>query len=120
MWKFFGVSAHSFDGVARRWSNERDTNEYVRAVEAGKEPKATDESLTGKQLAAEFAFLNLRLSSGLNRRAYHARFGTDVVKQYREDLDKLTELGFIAISDESIVLTKKGMLFSNEVFEVFV
>jgi oxygen-independent coproporphyrinogen-3 oxidase len=116
----FGVSAHSFDGIQRRWSNERDTNKYVELVEAGQSAIATDETLDRMQLSGEFAFLNLRLKDGLSVSEYKKRFGIDILKEYSDELLRLKNLGFIAISDTSIVLTEKGMLFSNEVFEVFV
>ena len=44
----FGVSAHSFDGTNTRWSNERDTNEYVSLIERGKPPTASIENLGRK------------------------------------------------------------------------
>jgi oxygen-independent coproporphyrinogen-3 oxidase len=116
----FGVSAHSFDGVGRRWSNKRDTNQYVDSIETGVTPLATDEYLNSKQLSSEFAFLSLRLREGLNLEQYRTRFGKDLIKEYERELDRLKKANFIAISEESVVLTERGMLFSNEVFEVFV
>ncbi|MDH3493650.1 MAG: radical SAM family heme chaperone HemW [Acidobacteriota bacterium] len=116
----FGVSAHSFDGIDRRWSNERDTNRYVGLVETGSSPLVTDEKLDDRQLSAEFAFLNLRLREGLKRSVYRSRYGNDVFVEYGEELARLEKLGLVAIFDNSVVLTGQGMLFSNEVFEVFV
>ncbi len=116
----FGVSAHSFDGNSRRWSNERDTNKYVSLIEAGATALATDEVLDVNQLSSEYAFLNLRLSDGLSIPRYNERFGKNLLEEYDADLKRLENLGFITISDDSILLTKRGMLFSNEVFEVFV
>ncbi|NNE66539.1 MAG: radical SAM family heme chaperone HemW [Pyrinomonadaceae bacterium] len=116
----FGVSAHSFDGVNRRWANYRDTNQYVTAIETGQTSVATYETLEDKQLAGEFAFLNLRLIDGLNLGVYESRFGHSLIDAYKPELENLEKLDLIAISGNSVVLTRKGMLFSNEVFEVFV
>ncbi len=116
----FGVSAHSFDGERRRWSNVRKTDSYLSAVEDGKSALATDELLDTRQLAAEFGFLSLRLRDGLNAADFGARFGTEVFAGFQLDLEKLVRDGLLGRDSDSYFLTKRGMVFSNEVFEVFV
>lgn len=116
----FGVSAHSFDGLQKRWSNERDTNKYVAHIESGESAVVDVEDLDSMQLQKEFAFLSMRLREGLDRKEYRRRFGMEVIEIYADELERMREFGFVEISAERIVLTKKGMLFSNEVFEVFV
>jgi oxygen-independent coproporphyrinogen-3 oxidase len=115
----FGVSAHSFDGAARR-ANERDTNRYVSLVESGASPVVEEIELSAKQLSAEFAFLNLRLAKGLDLSEYKRRFGTDLRAEFAEDLSRLEEAGLIEFDENRLKLTRKGFLFSNEVFAVFV
>jgi oxygen-independent coproporphyrinogen-3 oxidase len=115
----FGVSAHSFDGRTRR-ANERDTNKYVALVETGESTVVEEIELTGKQLSAEFAFLNLRLAKGLDLREYKRRFASDLRVEYAEDLKYLLEDGLIELDENHLKLTRKGFLFSNEVFRVFV
>lgn len=115
----FGVSAHSFDGE-RRWANERDTNEYVRKIENGESPIAETMPLTQKQLSAEFAFLNLRLTKGLDLNLYKSRFAIDLAEEFAEDLKRLDQAELIEFSKGRLKLTKKGMVYSNEVFSIFV
>ena len=71
-------------------------------------------------LASEFAFLGLRLERGIDLREYSQRFGFDLAARYREEIERLNEDGLIEIEQAKIKLTRKGKLYSNEVFEVFV
>ncbi|HXG85394.1 MAG TPA: radical SAM family heme chaperone HemW [Pyrinomonadaceae bacterium] len=113
----FGVSAHSFDGRQTRRSNERDTLKYVRLVENNQSP--VDEKIP-VDLKSEFVFLGLRLSNGIDLSDYKRRFGADLIEEYKEDLRRLAEADLIEIAENRLKLTKKGFLFSNEVFAVFV
>ncbi len=116
----FGVSAHSFDGINKRWSNERDTNNYVSLLENEKTPIVETEKLSEKQLSSEFAFLSLRLKKGLNLREYEVRFGVDLKAKFAEDLERFEESGLIVFDKDILRLTRKGFVFSNEVFAIFI
>lgn len=116
----FGVSAHSFDGINKRWSNERDTNKYVSLIESGKSPIVETEDLDKKQLSSEFAFLNLRLKKGLNLADYQLRFNLDLKAKFAEDLECFEKLGLIEFDKDILRLTPKGFVYSNEVFSLFV
>lgn len=116
----FGVSAHSFNGKNKRWSNERDTNKYVQLIEKGESSIAETNLLTQKQLSAEFAFLNLRLTKGLDLENYKSRFGIDLMAEFVEDLNHLYEAELIIVKNGKLKLTHKGMVYSNEVFSIFV
>jgi oxygen-independent coproporphyrinogen-3 oxidase len=115
----FGVSAHSFDGETRR-ANERDIARYVSLIENGKSPVVEETVLSHEQLSSEFAFLNLRLAKGLDLNEYKQRFGADLNEEFSEDLNRLAEAGLIEFAENRLKLTRKGFLFSNEVFAVFV
>ncbi len=115
----FGVSAHSFDGH-QRYANERDTAAYVSQIETRGDAVVERTRLTDKQLSAEFAFLNLRLTNGLDLSEFHSNFGFDLAAAFAKELDSLRIDGLITVSGDNIRLTNKGMLYSNEVFSVFV
>jgi oxygen-independent coproporphyrinogen III oxidase len=112
----FGVSAHSFDGKVR-WSNERDTNKYVSMIENGNSTIVASEEIN---LASEISFLGLRKNGGLNLRDYQARFGIDLKAKFASELENLSVAGLIIFENEYLKLTRKGMVFSNEVFSIFV
>ncbi len=115
----FGVSAHSFDG-RQRYSNERDTARYVESVSSSNSAIVDTERLSEKQLSGEFAFLNLRLVKGLNLRTYASRFGVELETEFAGELLHLSEAGLILFDGDRLKLSRKGMLFSNEVFSLFV
>ena len=112
----FGVSAHSFDGL-ERYANERDTAAYVRLTEKLGTAEVMREEI---DTASEFAFLGLRLNEGIDLADYRRRFGHDLESKYQEEIKRLTESALLELSSGRLRLTGKGMLFSNEVFEVFV
>jgi oxygen-independent coproporphyrinogen III oxidase len=112
----FGVSAHSFDGF-QRYSNERDTAAYVNRIEEFSTAEVTRERIDA---ASEFIFLGLRLNEGISMDQYRERFGADIREEYEKELHELNEKGLVEISEDRLKLTRTGMLFSNEVFAVFV
>ena len=116
----FGCSAHSHDGARRRWANERDAAKYVELIESGASPIVERTGLSEDDARSESIFLGLRLMKGINFRSYRARFGQDLRKQYDGELDRLEEAGLIKIDEESLKLTTRGALLSNEVFAALV
>ena len=113
----FGCSAHSFDGKNRRYSNERDTSRYVRLIEEGNSAVVEE---TQTDTKSEYIFLGLRLTEGINLEKYQNLFNIDLREEYKKDLKRLEEFELIDLSENRLRLTPKGMLYSNEVFAVFV
>ena len=116
----FGCSAHSYDGARRRWSNERDVNRYVEAIESGRSPIVDSNVLSDAELRAEKMFLGLRLMEGIGISDYEERFGMDVREEYREQFELFYEAGLLKSDGNRIRLTTSGALLSNEVFAAFV
>lgn len=100
----FGVSAHSFDGT-KRYSNERDTNKYVSMIEAEGSAEVYREVIDRE---SERIFLGLRLNAGVD---------ADGLEDRAKDL---IANGLLINDNDKLKLTRKGMLFSNEVFAEFV
>ncbi len=69
---------------------------------------------------SEYVFLGLRLTEGINLQSYQNLFYVDLREEYEEDLKRLQEFELIEVNDNRLRLTQKGMLYSNEVFAVFV
>lgn len=113
----FGCSAHSFDGETARWSNERDTAKYVSLIDAKESAIIRRETIDA---ASEFAFLGLRLADGIDLDEYERRFGFDLSEKNAAELKRLAELGLIVREANRLRLTRKGFLYSNEVFAAFV
>ncbi len=116
----FGCSAHSYDGVARRWSNERDVNAYVNRIEDGQSPIVERHELNEGDRRSEAIFLGLRMMEGYSVAGHRRRFGADLTAQHREELARFSEAGLIEFNDDVVKLTRTGALLSNEVFAAFV
>ncbi|MGD9631152.1 MAG: radical SAM family heme chaperone HemW [Pyrinomonadaceae bacterium] len=108
----FGVSAHSFDGV-ERYANERDTAKYVDRIEANGNAEVFRETIN---VGSESVFLGLRLSEGVDIAEQKERYDVDLIRK----VDALADSGLVEVADGRLRLTRKGMLFSNEVFAEFV
>ena len=117
----FGCSAHSFDGRASRWSNERDARRYVELIESEGAAVVERTELDARERSAEALFLGLRLlSRGVDLNEHRALFRRDVRADYSEDLARFWDAGLIRIEGDVLRLTPEGALLSNEVFSAFV
>jgi oxygen-independent coproporphyrinogen-3 oxidase len=116
----FGCSAHSYDGRASRWSNERDTLRYTEMIERAGSAIVETTSLTARDREAESLFLGLRLMRGVNLSKHRAQFGADVRATHAADLARFRDAGLVELDDDTLRLTRAGALLSNEVFAAFV
>ena len=116
----FGCSSHSFDGRARRWSNERDVRKYVELVESGASPVVEEQQLSQDDVRAEAVFLGMRLMRGIDVRRYRESFGVDLRDEHGDDLERFCKAGLVEFDGDLIRLTRTGALLSNEVFAAFV
>lgn len=105
----FGADAHSFD-AGERWGNVETAAEYVarwrenQPVRTRPEPAAPQE---------EKFFVGLRLMRGVRPdRADWERYGASI--------DRLLGSGLLERAGDSLRLTSRGVLLSNEVFQEFI
>jgi oxygen-independent coproporphyrinogen-3 oxidase len=112
----FGNSAHSYDGLRRRWANERDVAKYFEWIEKNESPIVEQTDLSEDDARSESIFLGLRLMRGIDFENYRSRFGIDLRDEFNGELDRLSEAGLIEICNERLRLTSRGALLSNEVF----
>jgi oxygen-independent coproporphyrinogen-3 oxidase len=116
----FGCSAHSYDGLFRRWANERDLLRYLAMIEQGGSAIVDETQLTQADRQAEAVFLGLRMMQGLSLKEYSRVFGADLGAQHEDDLARFREAGLIECNGDLLKLTRAGALLSNEVFSAFV
>lgn len=109
-----GPGAASFLGSVR-WMNRPDVVAYVHALEAGQEPPAEAESLTGRHAMAETLMLGLRLIEGVQRQAFRERFGQDPVEAFPHSFRRYRDLGMLEITEASVHLTEGALFLSNSV-----
>jgi oxygen-independent coproporphyrinogen-3 oxidase len=108
----FGVDAHSYDERERR-GNVDSVEEYISRVEQGESAVATREIVDDRRYAEERLFLGLRQTAGV-------MLTDDDRDHYGEEISRLITAGLIEFSSGRLRLTQRGLLLSNEVFEIFV
>jgi oxygen-independent coproporphyrinogen-3 oxidase len=114
-----GSSAHSHvrlpDGGGARFSNQRSVDKYLAAPLTGQGPTVMREELSADALEREAVWLGLRLLDGLERAAHAARFGADPADRHVEEVRRLTNEGLLNVTPERLQLTRKGLMFADEV-----
>ena len=101
----------------QRFANERDTSKYVELICESGSAEVMREDVN---LASEFIFLGLRLEDGIDLKRFAQLFGFDLNDRYAAEIDGMIETGLVEMAVGKLRLTRKGKLFSNEVFSVFV
>lgn len=117
----FGMSAHSYrDG--RRWWNIDTFGGYCRAIEERGPAAAVagERVLSPRERAQEALFTGLRRREGVDLVAFQAAHGVDVLADYARGLSAPFAAGLLERRGPHLRLTEKGVLLSNEVFQVLV
>ena len=118
-----GVAAHSSmveDGFWVRFSNENSIPVYLKKLDKGKLPRAERILVNTFEQMFESVMLGLRLTSGIDRKAFFDRFGCDVIETYQEAYDKNDRFGFWDHSDPAYLrLTPLGMDHLDSVLRDF-
>ncbi|HAG06754.1 MAG TPA: coproporphyrinogen III oxidase, partial [Peptococcaceae bacterium] len=83
-------------------------------------PVAEEERLDTRTRMAETVFLGLRLLDGLDRQAFRARFGKDVMEVYGTTVGHLAGRGLLEVTASCLRLTPAAVPVANEVFAAFV
>jgi oxygen-independent coproporphyrinogen-3 oxidase len=118
-WRGFGCGAHSTVGAAR-WHNVASTTEYVEAIDLGLDVSRGQQALSVETRVEEALFTGLRLTSGIDRVAFAARFGLDPWSRYGDTLAPCIGDGLVWARGDRFGLTRRGMLVANEILVTFV
>jgi len=116
-----GLKARGIDAV--RFATPDSLDEYSSATDkssARAQQLLASRTLIDAQAALEESFfLGLRLDRGVSLRELQGKFGKAVVDGYRPIIAELVEAGLLESAVESLRLTPRGRLLSNEVFGQF-
>jgi len=132
----FGVDAHSMlladaplmkQGVeAIRFATPDSLESYSSAannlqpIEMRAQQLLASQTLVDKQTELEESFfLGLRMNRGVSLPAIAARFGSEALREFNADIADLTEAGLLEHETNTLRLTQRGRLLSNEVFARF-
>ncbi|MEO7144673.1 MAG: coproporphyrinogen III oxidase, partial [Bryobacteraceae bacterium] len=105
----FGADAHSYDGRERA-QNVESAADYAGRIARGESPCI--ETVAANHVQEHF-FVGLRLSGGIRPDAEEWR-------RYAKPIQRFVDDGLLARDGESLLLTRQGVLFSNEIFQEFV
>lgn len=141
----FGIGAASlFRG--KRFSNIRDRKMYIRLLseEENKTMESEDKTDRGNGAALrkyekvtaklrenvtplyiddrmeEFMFLGLRMTEGVSRQDFKARFGRDMFEVYGSVINRYTDTGYMACEGDRVRLTDAGIDVSNYILSDFI
>ena len=93
---------------------------YVEAIEAGQGVEAESESIGRELEMGETMMVGLRLlEEGVRFERFAARFGVDLREMYRDEIDRLMQLGLIELDAGRVRLSRRGRLVGNWVFGEF-
>jgi oxygen-independent coproporphyrinogen-3 oxidase len=114
----FGLDAHSMvhtaGGSALRFSTTAVLSEYLKS-----DTLQERRELSPSEELEEAWFLGLRLRTGVAWQALALEFGDDRVEIFRPVVRELCRLELLTDEEGIVRLTRRGMLFSNDVFARF-
>ncbi|MBI3014084.1 MAG: radical SAM family heme chaperone HemW [Candidatus Tectomicrobia bacterium] len=110
-----GAGAHSFLG-GERFCNFHLPRRYVAAVREKGSAVSSRERSTGATALGESFMMGLRLLEGIDLEELSNRYWIPVGEAYRSSFRELVEKGLVSLEGNCLKLTRKGILFSNEVF----
>lgn len=103
-----GPSAHSFNGMERRW-NISNNNTYVKTVNEGA-PQREVEELTPAQQLNETIMISLRTMEGIDLDTIEAVWGEEEKRRLQKDLTRYINSGLVKMDGHFAQLTDEGML----------
>jgi oxygen-independent coproporphyrinogen III oxidase len=122
----FGLDAHSMlmtEAGAVRFSNTSDLDIYSAENEAAVLPLYTQglpapeiELVTAARAFEESLFLGLRLNAGVSLQALRDQSGEAMLDEVLVAMRELGAAGLLVLSGDCVVLTDRGRMVSNEVF----
>src|SRR5947207_4247605 len=115
----FGVDTHSMlsshgANSAVRFSNPDSLEKYVSGESKTRSLVDADSSLQ------EAFFLGLRMNRGISLTELTRNFGETAAENFKENIAELVAVNLLDFCNDTIRLTPRGRLLSNEVFERFV
>ena len=109
-----GPSAHSHVN-GRRFANARRLDKYLRMMEERGHATDQNELLSTDQKISESIMLGLRMTSGLDLKAFASQFGPEAYQTRKPAITSLTASGLLEHSPHRLRLTRKGLAVADTV-----
>ena len=116
-----GVAAHAVVRKKRwtRTANVDTLEEYYRLLARGKRPLAETIELHNADEMFECVMLGLRLTKGVDRKAFYKRFGLDMAEAFPDGMEAIRKRGWVEETEGFIALNRKGLDLQNEALGFF-
>ncbi len=109
-----GPAAASHIGGERR-TNSPDIQAYIAALSAGRRPPGKSEKLTGRAEMAETLMLGLRLTHGVDIKAFTDRFGVPPAEAFPMSFSRYLAQSAIVANSTHIRLSENALFVANTV-----
>lgn len=105
-----GPGAHSYDGMALRRHNLPDIRAYLAGNAVYEE-----ENLSSDELREEMIMTRLRTREGLRISVFRGKFGDEALESLRRAASSFLKSGLLIQSEDSLRLSREGIMVSDEV-----
>jgi oxygen-independent coproporphyrinogen-3 oxidase len=116
-----GLSAHSYDrssgNFGERFWNTKDLRAYGAQSQLSTLPAGQSETLMQNEAMTDFCHMFLRVRRGLSLEAVRNKFGVQLAALIESEILSLVQDGLLEVTDHRFVLTPRGELISNQIFE---
>lgn len=122
-WKnqeYVGMGAGASGYINRvRYTNHKDLTLYTRMIKRNRVPRAFEETIDGELQKKETILLGLRLTEGVDKKAYQQCFGRTLEEDFGAVIRKHEAQGLMENREDTLRLTLEGLLLSNEILVDF-
>ena len=108
-----GPSAHSFDGVSRRW-NVSHVESYIKAFE-NNTSYFDDEILSEKDRFNEYILTRIRTKWGVSLDFVNQTFGSEKEEYIINQIQKYKTAGTVLLKKGIVTLSREGLFISDEI-----
>jgi oxygen-independent coproporphyrinogen-3 oxidase len=108
-----GPSAHSFNGLSRRW-NVAHIESYIKALESGL-PYSEEEILSENNKYNEYILTRIRTIWGVSVDELKTRFGPEKATWFLKSIEKYVATGLVKQQNSIYTLTEKGLFVSDDI-----
>lgn len=115
-----GAGAHGYIN-SMRYENERGIIPYShKLLKENTLPIIEKFNISTEEKQEDMLMLGLRMIDGVKFSDYQYLFKEDITVRYSKQIDNLIKNGLLTADDKGIKLSKKGLIYGNDVFAEFI